>query len=189
MNKEVKEKFAKNKENMDFYNQDGTQTESRPKRKHFTKKKRPQKIKPISYVYTSNEDAFFDVLNAMCESCHIVNTFIDNARTVYMNENNIDISALVYLTSDDYFEAIARYAVDTSMPRLLDKKFIHSMVNVSANKIYVRTEGNVAFCIELTYEIVDKKASVTSCKGTITLFAKNDPLVKDLEEHGFKLAE
>lgn len=189
MNKRVKEKFEENKKNMDFYNQDGTQTEQKPKRR-FTKKKRPQKIKPISYAFTSSalsdtgDDAFYHVIDTMCESCHIVKTFVDNALSTYTEKNNIDMQEYV-LTPDDYFEAIANYAVSSAMPRLLDKKFIHSSLSVSANKIYVRTEGNVAFCFELTYKIEDKKAQITECTGTVTLFAKNDLLVNDLTEHGF----
>lgn len=191
MNKEVKERFARNKENMDFYNQDGTKTESRPRRKHFGNKKKrpPQKIKPISYTYTSDEDAFFDVLDRMCNSCHIISTFINNAMDEYHKKNNVSKDMDIILTSDDYFEAIAQYAVESSMPRLLDKKFIHTMVSVSANKVYIRTEGNVAFSIELKYEIVEKQANVVSCTGAVTLFAKNDPLVRDLEENGFTLIE
>ena len=177
MNKEVKERFNKNKENMEFYDQDGTVT----KKKKFVKKPRAQKIKPITYTYTS--ESVFDVLDNMCCSCNIVRTFMDNAFSDYTQE---EIDAL---TSDDIFRAIAAHVINSSMPRLIDKKFIHSSLSVSANKVYVRTEGNVAFTIELKYQIVEKHAEITSCTGNITLFAKNDKLVDDLVNSGFTKVE
>lgn len=182
MNKEVKEKFNKNKENMDFYNQDGTQDTNNQK-KRFTKKPRPQKIKPISFTYTSKEEgAFFDVLDHMC-NCYIVSTFMENALQDYTAEE------VENLTEDDYFTVISAHVINTAMPQLLSKKFIHTVLNVSANKIYVRTEGNVAFSFELKYNVVDKVAVITECIGTITLFAKNDQLVFALEENGFTKVE
>ena len=185
MNKEVKERFNKNKENMDFYNQDGTQNQNTVKRKYFIKKPRAQKIKPVSYTYTSEkpEEAFFDVLDNMCNSCRIVNTFMNNALSEYSEE---DINSF---NTDIYFAIISAHVINTSFPMLIDKKFIHTALSVSANKIYVRTEGNVAFSIELKYQIVEKKAQITGCTGTITLFAKNDKLVEDLEQNGFVKVE
>lgn len=179
-NKEFKQRIAENKNNMDFYNQDGVVA---PQRKHFTKKKTyAPRIKPTSYVYTSDdENAFYDVLNRMCESCNIVDTFISGAEALVEDED-----ALLTFTSDEYFEIIAKYAVEKCMPKLLSKKFIHSMVSVSANKIYVKTEGNVSFSIELKYGIENGVAYVTSCTGTITLFTKNDILVNDLLNNGFE---
>lgn len=183
MNKEVKERFNKNKENMSFYDQDGTQQ----KKKKFTKRPpRAQKIKPVTYTLTEETGdvrSFFNVLDKMCNSCHIVESFMSNTLFDYTEEE------VAVFSPDDYFGLIAAHVINTSMPRLMEKKFIHSALSVSANKIYVRTEGNVAFAFELKYQVVEKKAEITGCTGSVTLFAKNDKLVEDLENNGFTKVE
>lgn len=187
MNKEVKEKFRQNAENMEFYDQDGTQDTTRPTftSKRFANKNhkpRAPKIKPTTYSYTSDnpEDCFFDVLDKLCDSCHIVETFVGDSLSTYTDEEIGDF------TSDDYVTAITKHAVNDCMPRLLEGKYIHSMVSVSTSRLYIKTEGNIAFAIDFKYAVENKKATLTSCTGSITLYAKNDTLVNDLLDNGFE---
>lgn len=187
MNKEVKEKFKQNAENMEFYDQDGTKDSKKPTftSKRFANKNhkpRAPKIKPITYTYTSEnpEDCFFDVLDKLCDSCHIVETFVGDSLSAYTDEQ------IGTFTVDDYVEAIVKHAVLDCMPRLLEGKFIHSMISVSTNRLHIKTEGNIAFAIDFKYTVEDRKAVLNSCTGSITLYTKNDTLVNDLIDNGFE---
>lgn len=172
MKKGIKEKFNQNKENMGFYNQDGTTPKQQKKNKQT--KNTNKKIKPIYLTYTSDseqQECFFDVLESINKNCTIINKFMDG-----IIEN-------IY-SFDDFVREISAILPGIA-PQLVAKQNIHVCFSVSANRVHVRLEGNVAFTIEVKYQVIDKVAKITSCTGTIILYAKNDSLYNDLIESGW----
>lgn len=177
----TKKRFEENKKNMSFYDQDGTK---RPKFQNHEKRpqfKRREKIRPVSYTYTSEmpDVAFFDVLTIMADNCKMISTFIETCAAD---------KERMFNDYDYTMKTLAQAAIE-SCPQLIAKKNIHSMLSISANKIHIRLESGIAFALETKYEIIEKVAHIVSCTGTITLYNKNDNLVNDLLNNGFKLVE
>lgn len=181
----TKKRFEENKKKMDFYNQDGTKPQQFKRNNNKGKKSfvKREKIKPVSYTYESDmpDTAFFDVLAAITDNCKIIDAFITEHTSTEEKERMFNEYDFAMLT-------LANAAMK-SFPQLVAKKNIHSVLNVSANRIHVRLEAGIAFTIETKYQIVDKVAQIVSCIGTITLYDKNDGLVNDLLNNGFTLVE
>lgn len=179
MKKEIKEKFSKNKDNMGFYDQDVASSENneqRPVRRRNNKRYQKTKIKPIHFTYAcEGEDCFFDILDIMINDCPAVNTFLGQI------EDGIE-------SFDDYVAKVSAL-ISTTPPQLLAKRNIHTCFSVSANRVHIRLESGVAFTIEVRYEIVEGKAVITNCTGTIILYSKNDDLYNTLIENGWQLVE
>lgn len=176
MKKGLKEKFNQNKQNMEFYDQDGTNTKNKRKGSYKPRYKK-EKIKPIYLTYTpevteeeDGEAAFLLVLDSIFENCSVAQEFI-------MKLGEIE-------SFDDYVSKASSEIVKTP-PQLLAKKNIHTCYSVSANRVHIRLEGDVAFTIEVKYQIVNKVAQLTSCTGTIIMYAKNDDLYNSLIENGW----
>lgn len=176
MKKGLKEKFNKNKQNMDFYDQDGTGSKDNNKKGNKPRYKK-EKIKPIYLTYIpeldegeDGENAFFKVLNSIQENCPIAQEFITNLG---------DIESF-----DDYVAKASSEIVKTP-PQLLAKKNIHTCYSVSANRVHIRLEGNIAFTIEVRYQIIKKVAHIINCTGTIILYATNNDLYDTLIENGW----
>ena len=89
---------------------------------------------------------------------------------------------------DDLVRICATNMMD-SIPQLCDKKNIHSSFSMSSNRVYVRREDNVSFSVEVKYIIVEGKAKIVSCTGTVTLFEKKDDLMNALVEDGWTVEE
>lgn len=175
MKKGLKEKFNQNKKNMEFYNQDGT---NKPKKKgNYKPKYKKEKIKPIYLTYTpelteeeDGEVAFGIVLGSISQNCQVADSFLQKLGEIE--------------SFDDYVAKASAEIVKTP-PQLLAKKNIHTCYSVSANRVHIRLEGDVAFTIEVKYQIVKKAAQITNCTGTIILYAKNDELYNTLIENGW----
>ena len=149
MKKEIKEKFAENKKDMTFYDQDGSGENK--EQKNVKRNKKPYKkakIKPIHLTYTF-----------LCN--------IDEIKSF-----------------DDYVAKVSALIAERA-PQLIAKKNIHVCFSVSANRVHIRLEGDVAFTIEVKYKVIDKVAVILSCTGTIIMYAKNDDLHNDLIEAGW----
>lgn len=179
MKKEIKEKFAENKKDMAFYDQDGSVDEKKEERRVNKKNKKPYKkvkIKPIHLTYTveapegGSEQCFFDILNSITENCAVASDFLCN-----IDEIN---------SFDDYVAKVSSLIAERA-PQLIAKKNIHVCFSVSANRVHIRLEGDVAFTIEVKYKVIDKVAAILSCTGTIIMYAKNDDLHNDLIEAGW----
>lgn len=176
MKKEIKEKFSQNKEKMEFYDQDGTKQNSK-KKKSRKPAQRPAKIKPIYLTYESDragEDCFFDVLQTIKNNCPIVKTFLDQLG---------DIESF-----DDYVAKTSKQ-IATTPPQLVSKKNIHTCFSVSANRVHIRLEGDVAFTVEIKYQVLNRVAHILTCTGTIIMYAKNDDLYNGLIEAGWVVVE
>lgn len=176
MKKEIKEKFSQNKEKMEFYDQDGTKQNSK-KKKSRKPAQRPTKIKPIYLTYESDragEDCFFDVLQTIKNNCPTVKAFLDQLDTIY--------------SFDDYVAKVSTLIAMTP-PQLIAKRNIHTCFSVSANRVHIRLEGDVAFTIEIKYQVINRVAHILSCTGTIIMYAKNDDLYNGLIDNGWVLLE
>lgn len=175
MKKEIKEKFSQNKQNMGFYNQDGTK--QNPKKKKSRKPVQRTKIKPIYLTFESDksgEDCFFEVFEAIVNNCPTVKAFIDQLDTIE--------------SFDDYVAKVSTL-IATTPPQLIAKKNIHTCFSVSANRVHIRLEGDVAFTIEIKYQVINRVAHILSCTGTIIMYAKNDDLYNGLIDNGWVLLE
>ena len=177
MKKELKEKFNQNKQNMGFYDQDGSGSKNNKKKGNRKPKYRKDKIKPIYLTYTpeiteeeDGETAFFNVFNSILENCPVAQEFL---------------MKLGEIESFDEYVAKASEEIIKTPPQLLAKKNIHTCYSVSANRVHIRLEGDIAFTIEVKYQIVNKAAQLTSCTGTIIMYAKNDDLYNILIENGW----
>ena len=139
--------------------------------------KKREKIKPIRLVLiNSDEDPFFYIIDKMYEKVPQFNQFVG-----YNDFESIE-------KFDDLVRICATNMMD-SIPQLCDKKNIHSSFSMSSNRVYVRREDNVSFSVEVKYIIVEGKAKIVSCTGTVTLFEKKDDLMNALVEDGWTVEE
>lgn len=185
MKKEIKEKFSKNKDNMEFYDQDvnasdedqQNQQQDKPVRRRYNNRRyQKTKIKPIHFVYEcEGENSFFDILDIMINDCPLINNFLSQI------DSEIE-------SFDDYVAKVSNLIVMTP-PQLLAKKNIHTCYSVSANRVHIRLEGGVAFTIEVRYVIREGKAIIESCTGTIIMYSNNDTLYNTLIEDDWHLVE
>lgn len=177
----AKQRFRENGKNMDAYEgyipEEKSQKKKAPRQNNNGGKK-PAKMKPITYVFTSEaEDAFTDLIDTLCGACPAVQSFFKNAA-----EHHPDFELNTF---DDYVVAAMCEFTEYHTPQLLNKVNIHSSINVSSNKVSIRLEGGVGFGIEVRYEIENRAAKIVAATGSVTLYAPNDKLVASLEEAGF----
>lgn len=139
--------------------------------------KKREKIKPIKITLTkTSDDSFFYVLDQTYQHVPQFQEFIG-----YDDYENIE-------KFDDLVKLCAEKMMD-NIPCLHEKKNIHSSFSMSSNRVYVRREDNISFSVEVKYTIVEGKAQIVSCTGTITLFEKKDDIMNTLSDNGWTVEE
>ena len=184
----AKQKFKENGKNMEAYEGylNDTEAASKPRnqQRKFNNNKRPSKMKPVTYTLVAEdseeiaESPLSRMINTLCDVSGDIKQFIDNTTENY---ENVDITNF-----DDMVFGFLCQFTDHHAPQLEKKINIHSSINVTSNKVHVRIEGGIGFGIEARYTIVNRKATITSIIGSVTLYEPNDAIVESLEEHGFE---
>lgn len=189
----AKQKFKENGKNMEAYegylNDAEPTSKPRNQQRKFNNNKRPAKMKPVTYALTymqEPEDSEIKVaesplsrmIDTLCDVSGDIKQFIDNTTENY---ENIDITNF-----DDMVFGFLCQFTDHHAPQLEKKINIHSSISVTSNKVHVRIEGGIGFGIEARYTIVNRKATITSIIGSVTLYEPNDAIVESLEERGFE---
>lgn len=184
----AKQKFKENGKNMEAYegylNDAEPASKPRNQQRKFNNNKRPAKMKPVTYTLVAEdseeiaESPLSRMINTLCDVSGDIKQFIDNTTANYKN---------VYITNfDDMVFGFLCQFTDHHAPQLEKKINIHSSINVTSNKVHVRIEGGIGFGIEARYTIVNRKATITSIIGSVTLYEPNDAIVESLEERGFE---
>lgn len=184
----AKQKFKENGKNMEAYegylNDAEPASKPRNQQRKFNNNKRPAKMKPATYTLVAEdseeiaESPLSRMINTLCDVSGDIKQFIDNTTANY---ENIDITNF-----DDMVFGFLCQFTDHHAPQLEKKINIHSSINVTSNKVHVRIEGGIGFGIEARYTIVNRKATITSIIGSVTLYEPNDAIVESLEERGFE---
>lgn len=184
----AKQKFKENGKNMEAYEGylNDTEAASKPRnqQRKFNNNKRPAKMKPVTYTLVAEdseeiaESPLSRMINTLCDVSGDIKQFIDNTTENY---ENVDITNF-----DDMVFGFLCQFTDHHAPQLEKKINIHSSINVTSNKVHVRIEGGIGFGIEARYTIVNRKATITSIIGSVTLYEPNDAIVESLEERGFE---
>lgn len=184
----AKQKFKENGKNMEAYegylNDAEPASKPRNQQRKFNNNKRPAKMKPVTYTLVDEdseeiaESPLSRMINTLCDVSGDIKQFIDNTTANY---ENIDIT----IFDDMVFGFLCQFT-DHHAPQLEKKINIHSSINVTSNKVHVRIEGGIGFGIEARYTIVNRKATITSIIGSVTLYEPNDAIVESLEERGFE---
>ena len=167
MKKSIKEKFERNRQNMEMYEQHS----------YDRKQKSRTKRTPVTFTYTSEyqgEDAFFDVLSLMRHTCKSINMFFTRI------DNGEECGNVEY-----YFKEVAN-SVARRPPMLLSKQNIRTSFSISSNRLYLKMESGVAFEFILSYQIEDGKAYITGCTGNVTIYSGHDDLAKNFIEDGWE---
>jgi hypothetical protein len=184
----AKQKFKENGKNMEAYEGylNDTEAASKPRnqQRKFNNNKRPTKMKPVTYTLVAEdseeiaESPLSRMINTLCDVSGDIKQFIDNTTENY---ENLDITNF-----DDMVFGFLCQFTDHHAPQLEKKINIHSSINVTSNKVHIRIEGGIGFGIEARYTIVNRKATITSIIGSVTLYEPNDAIVESLEERGFE---
>lgn len=181
MKSDIKERFAENAkgEDMAMYDQtmgsaselSGDEVEAKPSKKY--------KFRPETYQFISIDKgaSFTKVLEEMRMRCIEVSDFLNRVEGSYEDGQ--------LKTVDDYFWAIA-LEIANDCPRLLEKVNIHTMFSVSANKLYVRMENNIAFGFNITYKVYNGVARLEYVVGTITMYDDRSELREELLGNGWR---
>lgn len=184
MNEAIKEKFDQNanSEEMAMYDStmdmaeemSGDRVESKPTRRKF---------KPETYQFISIDKgaSFIKVLNEMRARSMEISDFFNSVENNYGEGEELK-------SIDDYFCGVAR-EMCYRCPRLLDKVNIHTTFNITANKLHVRLESNIAFGFNITYKVFNGVARPEFTVGTITLYEDNANLRDELVTNGWRLEE
>lgn len=184
----AKQKFKENGKNMEAYegylNEEGSNSKPRNQQKRFNNNKRPAKMKPVTYTLVAEdseeivESPLSRMLNTLSDVSDNIKQFIDNTTENY---EGVDITDF-----DDMVFGFLCQFTDHHVPQLEKKVNIHSSINVTSNKVNIRIEGGIGFGIEARYAIVNRRATITSIIGSVTLYEPNDVIVESLEERGFE---
>lgn len=184
----AKQKFKENGKNMEAYEGylNDTEAASKPRnqQRKFNNNKRPTKMKPVTYTLVTEdseeiaESPLSRMINTLCDVSGDIKQFIDNTTENY---ENLDITNF-----DDMVFGFLCQFTDHHAPQLEKKINIHSSIDVTSNKVHIRIEGGIGFGIEARYTIVNRKATITSIIGSVTLYEPNDAIVESLEERGFE---
>lgn len=184
----AKQKFKENGKNMEAYEGylNDTEPASKPRnqQRRSNNNKRPAKMKPVTYTLAVEdseeivESLLSRTLNTLRSVSDNIKQFIDDTTENY---ENIDITNF-----DDMVFGFLCQFTDHHAPQLEKKINIHSSISVTSNKVHVRIEGGIGFGIEARYTIVNRKATITSIIGSVTLYEPNDAIVESLEERGFE---
>lgn len=184
----AKQKFKENGKNMEAYEGylNDTEAASKPRnqQRRSNNNKRPAKMKPVTYTLAVEdseeivESLLSRTLNTLRSVSDNIKQFIDDTTENY---ENIDITNF-----DDMVFGFLCQFTDHHAPQLEKKINIHSSISVTSNKVHVRIEGGIGFGIEARYTIVNRKATITSIIGSVTLYEPNDAIVESLEERGFE---
>lgn len=184
----AKQKFKENGKNMEAYegylNDAEPASKPRNQQRKFNNNKRPAKMKPVTYTLVAEdseeiaESPLSRTISTLCDVSGDIKQFIDNTTENY---ENIDITNF-----DDMVFGFLCQFTDHHAPQLEKKINIHSSISVTSNKVHVRIEGGIGFGIEARYTIVNRKATITSIIGSVTLYEPNDAIVESLEERGFE---
>ena len=184
----AKQKFKENGKNMEAYegylNDAEPASKPRNQQRKFNNNKRPAKMKPVTYTLVVEdseeiaESPLSRMISTLCDVSGDIKQFIDNTTENY---ENIDITNFDVMV----FGFLCQFT-DHHAPQLEKKINIHSSINVTSNKVHVRIEGGIGFGIEARYTIINRKATITSIIGSVTLYEPNDVIVESLEERGFE---
>ena len=184
----AKQKFKENGKNMEAYegylNDAEPASKPRNQQRKFNNNKRPAKMKPVTYTLVAEdseeiaESPLSRTISTLCDVSGDIKQFIDNTTENY---ENIDITNF-----DDMVFGFLCQFTDHHAPQLEKKINIHSSISVTSNKVHIRIEGGIGFGIEARYTIVNRKATITSIIGSVTLYEPNDAIVESLEERGFE---
>lgn len=184
----AKQKFKENGKNMEAYEGflPGDDKASRPRnnqRKFNNNNRKSNKMKPVTYAATiedseeATEAPLVRMLDLLTDVSVNIAQFIEDTKTHYeINTDSFDSVVFGFLCQ----------FTDHHAPQLEEKINIHSSINVTSNKVIIRIEGGVGFGVEARYTIVNRKATITSIIGSVTLYEPNDDLVAALEANGFE---